>query len=626
LEISEINLVGGGRRVRFKSGFNVIQGDISSGKTTLVRLLRAMIGSMPRNLPPEVRNVQAIRGNFSTGARSWQVYRPAVTTHGAIVEIVEEGNGDDSSAEVLRIPVAGTFPNYSSFLLSQLQIPDVKVPQSRRDPNSPPVSLTFTDWLSYCIVTGDELDTEVFGHQNDFQDRKRKYIFEIAYGLYNPELSLLQAELRSIELRMTSMDRESTIRQEFLKGTPFSDIKEIDKQITDLRGQLQAVVSSKMQFRISVESAPGIARVRGDLLNVRKRVSELLDRTGRVRSQISDLEDLRLQLKSQAAQMTRAIVAGEWLVDFDFIVCPRCGNDVDSSHVHPHTCYLCGQETRPAPSTDELLAEQDRITSQLHETEEVLKLRRKSLAEMVSKLSVTESQERTLSLRLDEMTDSFVSDSAALLEEIAAQQSRIETRIVQLNEYRELLERHGSHLSDRFQLEAQHAEIVSQIDGFPQDTTRAHANIQALETRLLEYLQELGIPELGTLLTVDIHPTNFLPRISGRNFDNLSSQGLKTLVNIAHALAHHTVAIDRELPIPGLLVLDGLSSNAGHEGFDRDRVRDVYRLLRRVAREYEGNLQIIAVDNEVAGDIVREFIDDIVLTLTQDKRLLRFSE
>jgi hypothetical protein len=194
---------------------------------------------------------------------------------------------------------------------------------------------------------------------------------------------------------------------------------------------------------------------------------------------------------------------------------------------------------------------------------------------------------------------------------------------LQLQEYRELLTRHNSNLENRFDLEARYAEAESLIESFELDTSVADRNVHALEDRLLSYLQELGIPELGPSLSVEIHSTDYLPRISGRKFDTLSSQGLKTLVNIAHSLAHHTVAIDRGLPIPGLLILDGLSSNAGHEGFDRARVRDVYRLLRRVAQEYEGTLQVIAVDNEVSHDIVSEFIEDIVLTLTQEDRLLR---
>jgi hypothetical protein len=103
----------------------------------------------------------------------------------------------------------------------------------------------------------------------------------------------------------------------------------------------------------------------------------------------------------------------------------------------------------------------------------------------------------------------------------------------------------------------------------------------------------------------------------------LSSQGLTTLVNIAHALAHHTVAIDRDLPMPGLLILDGISANAGHEGFDLDRVSDVYRLLSDVGERYSGRLQILAVDNEVDRSIILQYASFSVLTLTQEKKLIQ---
>jgi hypothetical protein len=56
-------------------------------------------------------------------------------------------------------------------------------------------------------------------------------------------------------------------------------------------------------------------------------------------------------------------------------------------------------------------------------------------------------------------------------------------------------------------------------------------------------------------------------------------------------LPHHTVAIDRNLPTPGLLILDAISANAGHEGFDLARIADADRLLSTVAEHYVGALQ-----------------------------------
>lgn len=69
LQLLKVDLVGGGREVAFKVGLNLIIGDITTGKTTFVRLIRAMLGTMPHGLPPEVNYVQAIRGHV--GPRSW---------------------------------------------------------------------------------------------------------------------------------------------------------------------------------------------------------------------------------------------------------------------------------------------------------------------------------------------------------------------------------------------------------------------------------------------------------------------------------------------------------------------------------------------------------------------------
>ena len=147
----------------------------------------------------------------------------------------------------------------------------------------------------------------------------------------------------------------------------------------------------------------------------------------------------------------------------------------------------------------------------------------------------------------------------------------------------------------------------------------AAEHVAALERRLYEYLEQLHVPVLGDMLSAVIDRQTYLPIVSGRRFDELSSQGLEVLVNVAHALAHHTVAIDRGLPLPGFLVLDGLSSNVGREGFDAARVQDIYRLILSVADRYGDQLQLIAVDNDPP-----HFMDDYnVLTLEQNDRLIR---
>jgi hypothetical protein len=623
LELIQVELVGGGRTVDFRRGLNLILGDITTGKTTLVRLIRAMLGTMPSELPPEVDYVRTIRGHVLLGNRGWRTSRPRTTTSDALVEIAEDRPAPDDEPVSLRLPVAGAANSYSVFLLDQLHIPVVSVPQARTEPTGAQTPVTMTDWLGYCIITGDELDTQVFGHQRHWRNIKRRWVFQLAYGYYEPELARLNAELRQVELQIDALDQNAAIRAKFLAETPFADLALLAAQTADREAELERTIAQRRDLAANAGEVEGVPELRQTLLTARSQRADIQERSARLEAQLADLADLRRQLSSQSARLTRAIVADEWLVDFDFVVCPRCGNDIDAGRTDPHLCYLCLQQPRPAPSQAHMLSEQDRVASQITETDEVITHRKESQAQLARDAVRLDALVAELALTLDQRTQAFVSDRASQIERYASEQARIEADIRRLREYMELLNRHQRHLAGRADLERKQDELMAQINSRELSQVDAEENVRALEARMLEYLQELHIPDLGQQLSVKINRTTYMPEVSGRSFDELSSQGLKTLVNIAHALAHHTVAIDRNLPLPGLLILDGLSANAGHEGFDLARVRDVYRLLNSVAAQYREQLQIIGVDNDVTHDILLEYADYVVLSLTQHDRLIR---
>jgi hypothetical protein len=624
LRIDEINLVGGSRVVLFKPGFNIIVGDITTGKTTLVRLIRALLGTMPSSLPPEVNYVSAIRGEVLLGDSTWKIYRPRTTTSNAMVEVSEEYPQFASREPLsLRLPASAPRGSYSQFLLDRLSIPSVSVPQARSEPGGTLIPVSMTDWLGYCIVTGDELDTQVFGHQLPWRDAKRRWVFELAYGYYDPELAMLNSELRTIDLQIGSLEHEAAVREKFLANTPFRDLHTLDLQIEAAEQERTRVWQRRDSIAREARKVVGVAKVQDSLLSARERRASVEESRVHLQGQIGDLNDLKRQLSTQSARLTRAIVAEEWLVDFDFVVCPRCGSSVDSSRGDDEHCYLCLQEPMPTPSTDQMLGEQERIITQIQETSDVIDLRVKALDNLDGEAESLDSTIAKLTEALARQTDAFVSARAEEIEQCAYEDARLQARIEHYQEYRDLIQRHSQQLEGRDLLEERREEVTSRIQGRELGRFDAEANVRALEERILVYLREMHIPDLGLDLSVKINRRTYLPEISGRTFDELSSQGLKTLVNVAHALAHHTVAIDRNLPIPGLLVLDGLSSNAGHEGFDRDRVDDVYRLLQQVAAEYSESLQIIAVDNPLPSSLLLQVQEYLVLNLTQSDRLIR---
>jgi hypothetical protein len=630
LRVHRLDLIGGRRTIDFPEDFSVIRGSITTGKTTVVRLLRSLLGRVPNHLPPETGVVRSVRGRVTFGTELWEIDRPLVTTKSAVVSLSRREPADDEDdvaheliADTLRLPAerpTSTVPlTYQDWLLARLGIPSVAVPRARTDITSETSPVTINDWLLYCIVRDDEIDTAVFGHKDTFTDRKRRAVFEINYGIYSAEVADLQAQLRSVELRLEDLDRSNDAVRAFLKDTPFSSLDDIDEQTTVVRDAISEISAQAQSVASAGLAETQSRRLRAQISDVEQRlVSAAAAERAAARSR-AELDDLHQTLSTQSERLTRAIVADEWLVDFDFVVCPRCGTSIEPSRSDEDHCYLCLQTPHQSGFHDELVVEQERIASQMVETQSLAELRDDELAALRSERERLEQEAALANAELDRRTAEFLSQRAESLVVAAGQRAGLEARLLQLTEYRQLLIRYTDLEGQRAALEDERADLVDALAQHERLGTRAEELIRALEARFLEYLQRLHVSLSDLPLTAAINRATYLPVVTERPFDELSSQGLTVLVNVAHALAHHTVSLDNDLPLPSLLVLDGLSNNVGHEGFDLERRDDTYRLLMDEVARYGGRLQVIALDNDVPA-----FADDaIVLTLSPDDRLIR---
>jgi energy-coupling factor transporter ATP-binding protein EcfA2 len=620
LEVETIELVGGGREVSFRPGVNYIRGEITTGKSTLVKLLRGMLGRMPGHLPPETQVIRAIAGRVVLGERKWDIYRPAVTTADAAVEVAERVD-DDSDGLALRLEATGS-GGYGDFLLQQIHLPVVSVPRARQDPEAALSPVTINDWLGYCIIPGDELDVQVFGHREPFRDAKRRWVFEIAYGLYDEELAKKVAELRRLEAEIRSAEAERLIIDGFLANSTFEEREVVAREQHKAAMALEAARSQVASDEI--EPASAIAQTRARVLELRSAVDASLEEVRMLDRQRRELADLERQLESQSRRLTRAIVTEEWMVDFEFVVCPRCGNNVDAHRSGHGICYLCEQaEPTEQPNRDSLIKEQDRTTSQLNETRELISERAAVAKAARGAHADAESRLRAASLELDDLTRSFVSSRSDQIERRASSIAKYQADVEWLTRVMSLFDQRGEQSDRVSDLRRKAVQLSAEVDEYRIAVADADENIKALERRMLEYLERLHVPVIGDMLSVRINTTTWLPEVSGRSFDELSSQGLKTLVNVAHSLAHHTTALDRELPLPSLLVLDGVSANSGREGLDGDRISDMFALFEEVAQEYVGRLQLIVVDNELPGWVLGHSGDRVALTLSHNDRLIR---
>jgi len=168
------------------------------------------------------------------------------------------------------------------------------------------------------------------------------------------------------------------------------------------------------------------------------------------------------------------------------------------------------------------------------------------------------------------------------------------------------------------ELEAREAELDAAIDAASSAAPNFEEHVRYLEERFRFALERFKAPHFPNAGKTGIDRKTYRPVVEGRPFDQLQSPGFVTLVNVAHALAHQLTAIEYDLPLPNILLIDGVSANLGDEGLDRERLEAVYDYLLELSHEHADRLQIIVADNTVP----RNAADRVRLRLSEEDKLV----
>ena len=617
MQVNEIRLEGADRSITLLPGLNIITGPIASGKTTLVRYLRFLLGSSLGRPPFEARtNVVAITGSVDLAGRSFVIKRPAVTTRTARVEIA---GGD----EAWRLPAAEAPDGntYVNWLLAQLDLPRIAVPSAPTRPESDPTPISINDYLLYSYLAQDELGYSVFGHRDSFKNIKRKYVFDITYGFYDLKTAQIQERLRDVQGQLREIRSRQALFDTFFDGTVLENRARIEHELREVDDELDQVEGTAFDLAEVPREAGDTAQLQLEILDFEKRSAQLQAAIDAEKQSLSNLQELARQLEAQSSKLTRSVVSHKHLTDLEFVVCPRCGTGLASSRQAAEVCYLCLQEPSLDFSREILIEEQGAVEQQLTEAQDLFQERKARTAALERQLEDARGGLARKRQDLDFQTKSYVSEQATIIAATAARRARLSARSEQLREYLNVL----AKLDDAQQVEAR---LTAERDSLEQDlaaeaaeSSDSHRKVDYLKSRFNEILERLRPPRFGEKESSDINPNTYLPVYYGRPFAEVSSPGLATLINVSHALAHHLTAVELSLRLPQILIIDGLSVHLGQEGLDPQRVAAIYDLLIEISKTHS-DIQVIIVDNDVPAQ-ARPFVR---LELSEEDRLIRSSQ
>lgn len=622
LQLRNIQLIGGGREIEFSPGLNVIAGPIATGKTTFMRMCRALLGGPIEHVPPEAReNVAALAGRILLTEREFAIVRPFVGTETAKVEIA----GADNAWRLPAIrPDATSTVTYGHWLLDQLKLPLIRVPAARTRPaESAWTPITINDYMLYCFIPSETIDSSVFGHRDTFKNIKRRYVFDLMFGFYDADIAGLQEQLSTLQARVTYLRAAEVNFRQFAEGTRLENRAHVQEQLqaaeSEFRRLEQEIASESTDIDTDSPTSSEARRLRDEIMRLDEQAQELLEQMDREENSRADMERLRAQLEVQSARLTKAIVTGELLVDLEFLRCPRCGAQVTADRTDPDHCILCLQEPARETVRQDLVNEQARIVDQIQETDQLAGAHRDRLKALETRLEGVKPRRQEHAGELEFITRTYVSENAEQIRGQAARRAELRKTIEQLRDDLALFAKLDRTDNEIGELEVTIEAINAQIDQKAAAREEASQYVNDLGERFLDIVERLGLPRFPGEPRAAIDRETYLPILNGRPFAQLSSSGLMLLTNVAFALAHHVTAIEQGLALPGLLLVDNITKNVGTEDYDWERVEAVFNLLVELSNELGDQFQVIVSSNDVPPQVS----DYVRLHLDEDDRLIR---
>ncbi|HUT61640.1 MAG TPA: AAA family ATPase [Phycisphaerae bacterium] len=597
-------------QIAFSEVVTFLHGPVGTGKSTVARLVDYCLGGDLERTPAIQAEFVAVELALILGDYECSIERAAGDTQR--VRITWSGPGGDiGSVNAPLTPQAEPLLDAEVYNLSDLVfhlcgVAPIKIRQRSRDANSPLIRLSFRDIWRYCYLDQANLDSSFFRFEDPFRGRKSQDAMRFFTGLHSERLSQLEAEL------MSTIDEQRAKRGAVQQIRTFMTRFELGSEL-DIVGQLQAAEGqlaeaerrrSELERARSAQTHPTDA-LRDELRRLSAEIEDLRRAIAESEESIGEQKALRAEFITAKTKAERVDQAGQVLEGICYERCPECGSDLSDRPQEDERCHLCGSaladETNARPL--ELEALRRDLNERIDQIADSIERRERESSRMVRRLGQQQQEKAALDRQLQEELARY---DSPFVESIRVAEREIATLVERISSVRRLQQMPQAISA----LEEEAGALQGPIDRLRTSVSEERArlragdaNIAAIAAELKRVMLSVSFPGVSEEDEVVIDPRNWKPTVVHGDqewtFWDTGSGGKKTLFNVCYALAIHSVAMERGMPVPGLLIIDSPTKNIS-EDEDPELVRSLYAEIYRLARGQDGSkLQFLLIDSNL---------------------------
>lgn len=454
---------------KFHRGVNIIHGQNSSGKSTIVRFIFFALGGSYGDFVPEALRCQYVTAEVEINGKVYTLKRylektdngggvkknaPIYIYFGSMEECEEDKRPE--KWKCYGYNMSANKRSFSNVLFELMGLPEMKA-----DSN-----ITMHQILRLIYLDQESPLSSLFFFEQFDQTFTRETVAELLMGLYDEKLSDDKLDKIKLEDKIAELKQSIKITRQFLddpvKQSPgflLAQIDQLKKEMDVISEEVRKLREGEAQREVQKLE---YERMQGQVAELREQYQQVNDDIERLKADIRDSNYFIHALQKKIEAVDRSIATREYFDKLHLEYCPECLTKIEDN-VEEGRCRLCKSPIDNSKGKSQAMRIKLELQFQIRESQKLLECDNDQLKERTAQSAILSRDLKAAQEKYDYAVRNVRSSQDERIDELIQTKGYKEGEIAQFNTLLESAEKYERLVNDLNKAEAEHERLSREI-------------------------------------------------------------------------------------------------------------------------------------------------------------------